>query len=67
MYKKNEVQVVMSGHSISVCDMTGHFLATWEVNKHFRQQYVIDYIVGAMLEVNDVSYKVFPWLEALRP
>jgi len=64
--KPNEVQVVMTGHSISVVDWRGHFIRTWEVNKKFKHDWVIDFLVGSMLEPSDVSYTVFPWLEVLR-
>jgi len=67
MYKKTEVQVVMSGHSISVCDMHGRFIKSWEVNRKFKHQWIIDWLDCEELLINDVSYKVFPWLGVLRP
>ena len=63
---KNQVQLVMTGHSISVADITGHFLRTWEVNKKFKRQWILDWLDCEELVPNDVSYKVFPWLKELR-
>ena len=64
--KPNEVQVVMTGHSISVVDRNGRFLRTWEVNKKFKHDFIIDWLEIEELVPSDVSYIVFPWLEVLR-
>ena len=66
MCKKNEVQIVMTGHSISVCDIRGNFLKTWVVNTKFKREWILAYLFDNKFELNDVSYKVFPWLEELR-
>ncbi len=62
----NEVQVVMAGHDMSICNMAGRFIKTWEVNNKFKRQWIIDWLRIEELEPNDVSYIVFPWLEELR-
>jgi len=66
MCKPIKVQVVMTGHSISVATITGEFLITWEVNSRFKHDYVINYLLYSDFEPSDVSYAVFPWLEVLR-
>lgn len=61
---KTLVQLVMTGHSISVVPVGElDFVKTFKITKSFNRQAVLDWLDGNGYEPNDMSKESFPWLE----